>query len=162
LQIYFGGGGLMIEKILAKFRKISTADREIVIDMMRRFYNSPALLTNGSEKIFAANVDSCIKNSPYLEGFVFVVEDKVVGYGILAKSFSTEFGGECVWIEDIYLQEKFRGKGLGTQFIKYVKEIYPEKILRLEAERDNSKAVAVYKKLGFRELPYLELVCTDN
>ena len=139
-------------------RKMIDADKNFVIDMMRRFYNSPALITNGSEKIYSANVDACIKNSPYLDGYVFVVDEKVIGYGMIAKSFSTEFGCECIWIEDIFLEKEFRGQGIGSKFIQYVKENYPQKILRLEAEHENKKAVATYKKLGFKELPYLEMV----
>lgn len=141
-----------------KIRKIIDADKKIVTNMMRNFYNSPALITNGSEEIFCNNVESCIKNSPYIEGFVFEVENKIVGYGMIAKSFSTEFGGECVWIEDIYLEKNFRGKGFGTKFINYVKEKYSDKILRLEAEKENLRALTTYKKLDFKELPYLELV----
>ena len=139
-------------------RKMIDADKNIVIDMMRRFYNSPALITNGSEKIYLNNVESCLKNSPYIDGYVFVVDEKIVGYGMIAKSFSTEFGGECVWIEDIYLEENFRRRGIGSKFIQFVKENYPQKILRLEAEHENKKAVATYKKFGFKELPYLEMV----
>ena len=143
---------------MVNIRKLREEDREIVIDMMRRFYNSPALITNGSEEIFASNVDNCLNNSPYLEGFVFIAENKVIGYGMLAKSFSTEFGGECIWIEDIYLEEEFRGQGRGSKFIQYVKEKYSDKILRIEAERDNERALETYKKQGFKELPYMELV----
>lgn len=145
---------------MAEIRKIRQEDREIVIDMMRRFYNSPALITNGSEEIFASNVDSCLSNSPYLEGYVFTVEDKVIGYGMLAKSFSTEFGSECIWIEDIYLEEEYRGQGIGSKFIQYVKDTYSDKVLRLEAESDNTKAIAAYEKNGFKKLPYVELVLT--
>ena len=145
---------------MAEIRKIRQEDREIVIDMMRRFYNSPALITNGSEEIFASNVDSCLSNSPYLEGYVFTVEDKVIGYGMLAKSFSTEFGSECIWIEDIYLEEEYRGQGIGSKFIQYVKDTYSDKVLRLEAESDNAKAIATYEKNGFKKLPYVELVLT--
>ena len=147
----------MVEKNF-EIRKILESDKKIVVDMMRKFYTSPALITSGSEKIFVNNVESCLKNSPYLDGFVFVVENKIVGYGIIAKSFSTEFGGECIWIEDIYLEENFRGQGFGTKFINFVKENYPEKIFRLEAEHDNLKAVKTYKNFGFKELPYLEMV----
>lgn len=143
---------------MVNIRKLREEDREIVIDMMRRFYNSPALITNGSEEIFASNVDNCLNNSPYLEGFVFIAENKVIGYGMLAKSFSTEFGGECIWIEDIYLEEKFRGQGIGSKFIQHVKEKYSDKILRIEAEKDNERALETYKKQGFKELPYMELV----
>ena len=143
---------------MATIRKMIQEDREIVIDMMRRFYNSPALITNGSEKIFANNVDSCLKNSNYVEGFVFVNDDRVIGYGMLAKSFSTEFGGECIWIEDIYLEEEYRGQGIGSYFIQFVKDTYSDKILRLEVEGDNEKAISTYEKNGFKRLPYMELV----
>ena len=141
-----------------EIRKITRADKKIVVDMMRDFYKSPALITNGSEKIFDNNVESCIKNSPYIEGYVFEIENKIIGYGMIAKSFSTEFGGECIWIEDIYLEKDYRGQGFGTKFINYVKENYPGKILRLEAEHDNQRALITYKKFGFKELPYMELV----
>ena len=134
-------------------------DGKIVIDMMRKFYTSPAVMTDGSEKIFAANVENCLSGSTCAEGFVFEIDKKIIGYGITARSYSTEFGGECVWIEDIFIEENYRGRGFGTKFIRYVKEIYPEKILRLEAEKDNAAALKIYKRLGFKELPYLELVC---
>ena len=147
---------------MATIRKMYQKDKNIVIDMMRSFYNSPALITNGSEEIFASNVDNCLKGSPYVEGFVFIVEDKVIGYGILAKSFSTEFGSECIWIEDIYIKKEYRHQGIGSQFIQYVKDTYPDKLLRLEAESDNLKAIATYEKNGFKKLPYMELVLTRS
>lgn len=143
-----------------EIRKIRKEDREIIIDMMRKFYNSPALITNGSEEIFANNVDNCLSDSPYLEGYIFTVGDKVIGYGMLAKSFSTEFGRECIWIEDIYIEEEYRGHGIGSKFIQYVKDTYSDKVLRLEAESDNTKAIATYVKNGFQKLPYMELVLT--
>ena len=145
---------------MAEIRKMIQSDREIVINMMRRFYNSPALITNGSEEIFASNVDNCLSNSPYVEGFVFIVEGEVIGYGMLAKSFSTEFGSECIWIEDIYLEEGYRNQGIGSKFIQYVKDTYFDKVLRLEAESDNAKAIKAYEKNGFKKLPYMEMVLT--
>jgi len=143
-------------------RKIQRADTELVVDMMRKFYNSPSVITDGSEKIFAANVENCLNGSPYVDGFVFVDGGKIIGYGITAHGYSTEFGGECIWIEDIYVEAEYRGHGVGTKFIRHVKEIYPEKILRLESEANNIKALSLYKRLGFGELPYLELVCNGD
>ena len=137
-------------------------DSDIVLDMMRKFYTSPAVITDGSEKIFAANVENILSGSPYVEGFVFIVEDKIIGYGIIARGYSTEFGGECIWIEDIFIEAEYRGRGIGSKFIQYVKELYPDKILRLETEHDNAKALKLYKRLGFKELPYLEMVCNGD
>ena len=143
-------------------RKMQCGDSTIVIDMMRKFYSSPAVITNGSEKIFAANVENCLSDSPYVEGFVFVDGEKIIGYGITAHGYSTEFGGESIWLEDIFIAEEYRGRGVGSKFIRHVKKIYPDKILRLESEADNVPALKIYKQFGFKELPYLELVCSGD
>ena len=139
-------------------RKIKVEDSAIVIDMMREFYTSPAVITDGSEKIFAANVANCLNGSTCAEGFVFVDAEKIIGYGITARSYSTEFGGECIWLEDIYVAAEYRGHGVGSQFIRHIKARHPDRILRLETEAGNDKALTFYKRLGFKELPYLELV----
>lgn len=133
-------------------------DSTTVVDMMRQFYTSPAVITDGSEKIFAANVDNCLSGKTCAAGYVFVDGDKIIGYGITARSYSTEFGVECVWIEDVYVAAEYRGRGVGSKFIRHVKELYPDKLLRLEAEADNDKALDFYKRLGFKALPYLELI----
>ena len=138
-------------------RIMKEEDREAVLDMMRVFYASPAVLSNGSEEIFQADIDSCISDSPYLEGYVFEDEGALFGYGMIAKSFSTEFGKPCIWIEDIYMKEEYRGQGVGSAFIRLVEESYPDHVYRLEAEEENERAIHVYKKNGFEVLPYLEL-----
>ncbi|MBR7025268.1 MAG: GNAT family N-acetyltransferase [Selenomonadaceae bacterium] len=137
-------------------------DSGVVLDMMKKFFNSPATITDGSEEIFEANIENCLGGSPYVEGFVFIVEDKIIGYGITARGYSTEFGGECIWIEDIFIEAEYRGRGIGSKFIQYVKARYPDKILRLETEHDNAAALKLYKRLGFKELPYLEMVCSGD
>ena len=131
--------------------------RQTVLDMMRVFYRSDAVYTNGSEEIFAADVDTCISQSPYLEGYVFAEGDAIVGYAMVAKSFSTEFGKMCMWIEDLYLQPDYRHQGYGTAFFAFLAEKYPQAIQRLEVEPENENAVALYKKAGFSVLPYTEM-----
>lgn len=138
-------------------RTMQKTDSETVLKMMRTFYASPAVLSNGSEEIFRNDLAACLNGSPYLEGYVFSENDKIFGYAMLAKSFSTEFGKPCIWIEDLYLEESCRGMGLGTRFLKFVESRFPNCLLRLEAEAENENAVHVYRKCGFEILPYLEL-----
>jgi GNAT superfamily N-acetyltransferase len=76
---------------------------------------------------------------------------------MLAKSYSTEFGRRCIWIEDIYLSEEYRGFGIGSEFFKLIEESYPDAILRLEVEEENRRALRVYNKNGFDSLPYMEM-----
>lgn len=136
---------------------MTVEDKVAVIDMMRTFYASPAVLSNGSEEIFCADVDECVSASPYAEGFVFEQDGKLIGYGMLAKSFSTEFGRRCIWIEDLYLLPEYRGLGVGSAFFAFVEQRYPNHLLRLEVEEENERARHVYEKCGFEVLPYMEM-----
>ena len=138
------------------FRQMNKNDRADVLDMMRTFYQSPALFTNGSEEIFQANFDNSVNNNPYLESYIILYKNEVIGYTMLAKSFSTEFGKECIWFEDLYLKENYRNKGIIPDFIEFIKNKYSDKLLRLEVEKENSHAVHVYEKAGFKMLPYRE------
>ena len=141
-----------------KIRKFKQEDKPEILSMMQEFYNSDAVFTNGSDEIFETDFETCINNSPFLDGYVFYNEEKILGYAMLAKSFSTEFGKICIWIEDLYLKEYCRGKGVIPKFINYLKSVYPDVIFKLEVEEENSHAVHVYKKCGFKELPYSEMI----
>ena len=138
-------------------RCIEERDRQQILEMMRAFYASEAVFTNGSEAIFNADIDNCINDNPYIEGYVFENGNSIQGYAMLAKSFSTEFGKACIWIEDIYIKAEYRGMGIGSRFLEYVEEKYPHSSIRLEVELENERAVSVYKKCGYDVLPYMEM-----
>ena len=138
-------------------RYIIEQDRPQILEMMRVFYASDAVFTSGSEEIFNADIDNCISDNPYIEGYVFEGDGGVLGYAMLAKSFSTEFGKSCIWIEDIYVKEEHRGLGIGSQFFSFIEEKYPHSLFRLEVEPENERAVHVYEKCGYDVLPYMEM-----
>ena len=140
-----------------EIRKMTRADAPEVLEMMRVFYASPAVLSNGSEEIFRADVENCVNDCPYLEGYIFAEADVIQGYGMVAKSFSTEFGKPCIWIEDLYVKDAYRGRGIGTAFLEFIRQAYPNALHRLEVEAENEKALRVYEKCGFTELPYMEM-----
>ena len=138
-------------------RSMQATDKPTVMEMMRVFYASPAVHTDGSEEIFAADIDACVGDSPYAEGFVMEHGDTIIGYVMVAKSYSTEFGKPCIWIEDIYLQEAYRGRGLGEQLMTHVTTRYTDCIFRLEVEAENHRALRLYEKCGFSVMPYMEM-----
>lgn len=138
-------------------RAMEDKDRGRVLQMMREFYTSPAVWSNGSEEIFEADIDTCFSGSPYLEGYVFENAEDIQGYAMVAKSFSTEFGKPCLWIEDLYVKSEYRGVGIGSLFLRFIESKYPHSIFRLEVEEENDRAVNVYKKNGFEVIPYMEM-----
>lgn len=137
--------------------KMEARHASAVLQMMEVFYASDAVSTNGSREIFLSDIANCLNDSPYLEGYVFLDERLVAGYAMVAKSFSTEFGKPCIWVEDLYLRPEYQGKGMGSRFLRYVEQAYPDALLRLEVEAENKRAVHVYEKCGFTPLPYLEM-----
>ena len=144
---------------MTTIRPMQPADKEAVLAMMEVFYASPAVLSNGSAAIFSSDFEACINDNPYLEGYMFEENGQIQGYAMAAKSFSTEFGRPCIWVEDLYMKEEARGLGIGTAFFRFLDEKYKDQAVRfrLEVEEDNERAVAVYKKAGYQPLPYMQM-----
>jgi len=138
-------------------RIMTQKDKSAVLEMMRVFYTSPAVFTNGSEEIFLSDIENCINDNPYLEGYVIENMKEIQGYAMIAKSFSTEFGKPCFWIEDIYIKDEYRGAGLGKMLMDFILKKYTDCIFRLEVEEENKRAVKLYEKCGFTVLPYMEM-----
>lgn len=142
-----------------KIRPMEDRDTEEVLAMMKVFYDSPAILHKASEEVLRRDIRDCVRDVPFVEGFVFEKENQIAGYSMIAKSYSTEYGGICIWIEDLYIKPEYRGSGIGTQFFSYLEEQYGENAvrLRLEVEKDNARAIGVYKKCGYQELSYVQM-----
>lgn len=138
-------------------KRMTVRNIEEVKNMMREFYASAAVLTNGSEEIFDRNIKSCVGDDPCLEGYIFEEDSLLIGYSMLAKSFSTEYGRHCIWIEDLYFKPEYRRKGFGSQFFSFLEVRYPGTLFRLEAEKSNEAAIRAYLKNGFEILPYVEM-----
>ena len=138
-------------------RAMTKEDKISVLEMMQMFYSSPAVLTNGSEEIFLSDIDNCINDNPCLEGYIIEISEEIQGYAMIAKSFSTEFGKMCIWIEDLYIKDGCRGLGLGNMFMEFITKKYGNCIFRLEVEEENERAVKLYEKYGFTVMPYMEM-----
>lgn len=142
----------------SKVRVMVAEDKSNVLEMMREFYASPAVFSNGSDEIFLNDIENCINDNPYLEGYIFESSDGMIqGYSMVAKSYSTEFGKPCIWIEDLYIKDEYRGVGVGKMFMEFITAKYKDCIFRLEVEEENERAVKLYEKCGFTVLPYMEM-----
>ena len=131
-------------------RQMKEKDRECVLSMMEEFYNSDAVLTNGSREIFENDFNNCINGCPYLEGYIFENGGIILGYGMIAKSFSTEFGKICIWFEDLYLKPEFRGNGIFKHlFGKVVEEARKRNCIVIKTYEKNNRERL--HKLGFED-----------
>ena len=142
------------------FRNITPADREIVIPMVVDFYHTDAVdhevPVEIMERSFAAAADP---GEPLLRGVLVCDGEDVVGYVYLTFCYSAEVGGRCVFIEEIFLKERFRGRGYGREIMAWMEGEYPEfRRFRLEVTQVNQQAIRLYEKSGYKYLRYDQMV----
>lgn len=139
-------------------RQVTEADRALFLEMSREFYASDAVLHDIDEAFHERTFSELMRADVYAEGFILSYGGVDCGYGLLAKSFSREAGGTVIWLEELYIRAAYRGKGLGSFFFRYVEENRPAARYRLEVEPENEGAVRLYERLGYRVLPYGQMI----
>ncbi len=70
-----------------------------------------------------------------------VVDNKTIGCLLLTKKDDGKL------LDEIYLEEKYRNRGIGTNILKEV--INNNDIVYLWVYKENIQAISLYKKLGF-------------
>lgn len=69
-----------------------------------------------------------------------VIENKVIGAILLTNK------DDGILLDEIYIEENYRNKGIGTDIIKSILN----NTVYLWAYKRNTKAIKLYKKLGFK------------
>lgn len=90
-----------------------------------------------------ANVPKSISNYKSI-----IVDEKVVGCLLVEKE------NDGVLVDEIYLEEEHRGKGIGTSILKNV--IKENNIVYLWVYKLNKNAIKLYEKLGFSTIKETE------
>ncbi len=139
-------------------RKIEQFDKSEYLEMVTEFYSSDAVLYKVPSKNFETTFAELMKSDIYAEAFIIEDNGVVAGYALLAKTFSQEAGGLTVWIEELFIKEAFRSKGLGKEFFEFLFKTVPAKRYRLEIEPENKKAIKLYKREGFKFFEYGQMV----
>lgn len=137
-------------------RKFVPEDREDYIRFSTEFYNSSAVDKPVPREHFEQGFDEMMRSDVYVQGYMLVCDGNNVGYCVTMKTYSVEAGGITIWIDEIFVLEEYRSKGLGRELFKYIEENGDEKLrrIRLEVELENGRAISLYKKMGFEPAPY--------
>ena len=140
------------------FRKINQTDRAEFLAMSREFYASDAVLHPVPEEYHARAFEELMKEDIYLECYIMEADGKTVGFALLTKTYSREAGGLNIWVDELYLRPEYRGLGAGSAFFAYLEQTHPAARYRLETEPENERAQKLYRRMGYRDLPYLQMI----
>mgnify|MGYP000193575599 FL=1 len=137
-------------------RKFVPEDREDYIRFSTEFYNSSAVDKPVPREHFEQGFDEMMRSDVYVQGYMLVCDGNNVGYCVTMKTYSVEAGGITIWIDELFVLEEYRSKGLGRELFKYTEENGDKKLrrIRLEVELENGSAISLYKKMGFEPAPY--------
>ena len=141
-----------------KVRKIREDDKAEFMAMSRDFYSSDAVLYPLPDSYHENAFNEVMRSDVYADCRIFTIGENVVGYALLLKSYAREAGGVCIWTDELYIKPEYRGCGIGTRFFAWLEENLPAARYRLEAEPENEGAVRLYHRMGYKELPYMQLV----
>lgn len=142
------------------FRDITSRDRDLVLPMVDAFYHSDAVEHPVSAQILERSFQAAADpGEPLLRGVLLLEGDEPAGYLYLTQCYSAEVGGRCVFIEEVFLAEAFRGRGLGREIMSWIEGQYPSaRRFRLEVTQMNQGAVRLYEKMGYQYLRYEQMV----
>ena len=133
-----------------QIRKMKAEDKDMVFGMMRVFYDSPAIVHKSTDEVLRRDIDDCLSDCPFVEGYVFEKDGNIIGYAMVSKNYTTEYGGLCIWTEDLFLKEEYRHRGYSGEFFRYIEKEYPDAVrFKLVVEKENENAVCAYIKNGY-------------
>jgi ribosomal protein S18 acetylase RimI-like enzyme len=130
---------------MVQFSSLQLHNINTITQMMSDFYaidNYPIDI-EASKKLF----HDFINNENLGKAWLILEDDEIVGYVILTFVFSFEYGGKIAFIDELYLKESARGKGIGNKTIECIKSESTKlslKLLYLEVENHNEKAQKLY------------------
>lgn len=132
------------------YKPVSENDIETAVLMMREFYaiDGYPIDVEKSKKLFRQFIGAENLGRSWL----ILSDAEIVGYIILTFVFSFEYGGNLAFVDELYLSESARGKGIGKSSITFVQEEAQKiglKMLYLEVEQHNSAAQKLYLSAGF-------------
>lgn len=132
------------------FRLAQFIDIDPLIELVQGFYQFENMtFDEGVIKAFTALL------SDEQLGMIWLIcdRDRPIGYVALTFFFSMEYHGRCGLVDELYIRETYRGKGIGKKVFALIEEYLQNQKMRslsLVVDFWNDRAESLYVKLGFR------------
>jgi len=130
---------------MTTFQLLETFQTETITSMMQDFYaieNYPIDLET-SKKLF----HEFITDENLGKCWLIYYDGEIVGYVILTYIFSFEYQGRIAFLDELYIKEIYRSKGIGSKTITFITnqaKLLNVKLIYLEVEPHNENAQKLY------------------
>jgi GNAT superfamily N-acetyltransferase len=142
---------LTLNDVTVELEVAGTAQLATLLPLVRGYHEFERFTMSDAERVSAL--------APLLEpgsslGRIWLVHQagEVVGYAALTFGYSIEFRGRDAFVDELFLVDKVRGRGIGSAVLGRVKAHAAALglvALHLEVARDNLQARRLYERWGF-------------
>lgn len=118
--------------------------------LVTRFHNHEGIVQSDEDR--EAALRPLLEGSPHGAAYLIGPRQGPVGYIVVSFGYSVEMGGIDGFVDEFYIRENVRGRGMGSEVIRTLIPALAEygvKALHLEVDRTNDKAKRLYGRLGF-------------
>jgi len=135
-----------------QFRLAVESEADLLLEFMQEYY---AFDGHGFDRDKARTALFALLCDPQFgRAWLILDGDTAAGYIVLCFGYSLEWLGRDAFVDEFYLREQYRGRGWGQAAMLYIEEAARAdgiRALHLEVVEQNTIALELYRKLGFRE-----------
>ncbi|MEZ5924982.1 MAG: GNAT family N-acetyltransferase [Hyphomicrobiaceae bacterium] len=132
------------------FRPAGPKDAAVLARLMRAYYAYDG--HDYDEVTVGQTLDAFLAEPAYGRAWLIEIDGTPAGYMVMCIGFSLEFGGRDAFVDEIYLEQAYRGRGIGRKALDHMiaeARRLGIRALHLEVDRDNALAERLYRALGF-------------
>ena len=136
-----------------KIRPLLRKDLPKLIELARAYWRFEKI-PGFHPKLYRNLVTKIQKNPSQGRIWVAIEGDRPIGYLIAVYLMSFEYGGISTEIDEFYVKDSERGRGVGKSLLKTFRErMRRQKVVQISLRigKLNPRGIHFYKKLGFRE-----------
>jgi ribosomal protein S18 acetylase RimI-like enzyme len=143
----------MMQKPKISYKKVSEKNVESSLELMRSYYKEDGYafsLVKARSAILKLISSSTLGKMEFI-----LVHGQPVGYYCLSYGYSLQRHGRDAVIDEIYIDERARNKGIGQRTIRHIRiELKKEgfKGIYLFVRKRNVQAQRLYKRIGFKKI----------
>jgi len=140
--------------MLVTFRPCGPKDHKTLLKLIVAYYRFDKIPYNLQS--LSRGLDTLLRNLSLGQAWLMEAHKKPVGYTLLTYNFDLEYGGVEGMLTEVYVEKRFRQRGVGTLALYEVEDFCRERGIRnveLQVLNHNKNAEKFYRKAGFRLLP---------
>lgn len=137
-----------------EIKKVTASDIPLLLSFIKELaeYEKLSHEVVATEEILR---ESLFAGNSHTEAVIGYFDQQPVAFAIYYYNFSSFIGRAGMYLEDIYVRENMRGKGLGEKMLRHVAKIAKEKnsgSLKWSVLNWNTRAIQFYQRMGAKAM----------